>query len=131
MVDGPARPAGAGPRTAAAGTLPVDGELRREANASDLVDPIAPSASTAPGRTLYGVYCAPCHGMSGMGEGPVAKYYVPVGDLTSQEVQQHDDGWFYAVIVNGTKTMPSYGYELQRLERWQIVRFTRSLARNR
>jgi mono/diheme cytochrome c family protein len=130
MVDGPARPAGAGPRSAVTGTLPVDGELRRDLNATDLIDPIAPSAPTAPGRALYGVYCAPCHGMSGTGDGSVAKYYVPVGDLTSREVQQHIDSWFYAVIVSGTKTMPSYGHELQRMERWQIVRFTRSLARN-
>ena len=130
MVDGPSRPSGAGPRSAPAGSMPIDGELRRATNAAgDLIDPIDPSASTAPGRALYGVYCAPCHGMSGKGDGPVAKYYPSAGDLTKSDVQQHDDGWLYSVIVNGTEKMPSYAHELERMERWQIVRFTRTLAR--
>src|SRR5512146_191169 len=37
--------------------------------------PIAPSAvpeDPARGRTLYGIYCLPCHGASGKGDGLIA-----------------------------------------------------------
>jgi mono/diheme cytochrome c family protein len=58
----------------------------------------------------------------------VAKYFPRVGDLTSTDVQKHGDGWFYAIITVGTPTMPAYGHELDARERWQIVRFVRTLA---
>ena len=29
------------------------------------------------GKELYGIYCTPCHGESGKGNGPVAKKFVP------------------------------------------------------
>src|SRR4051794_24935817 len=83
MVDGASRPAGAGPRSAAPGTMPVDGELRDTPAARvEAIDPTGASAAVARGRALYGVYCAPCHGMSGAGDGPVATYFPAVGDLT-------------------------------------------------
>jgi len=129
MVDAPSRPASAGPRSAPPGTMPIDGELRRATDAAaDLINPIDASASDAPGRAMYGVYCAPCHGMSGKGDGPVAKYYPSAGDLTRSDVQQRSDGWLYLVIVDGTEKMPSYAHELTRTERWQVVRFVRTLA---
>jgi mono/diheme cytochrome c family protein len=129
MIDGPSRPAGAGPRSAAPGTMPIDGELRHVSTAGDeLADPIASSTAIATGAALYAVYCAPCHGMSGTGDGPVAKYYASVGDLTRRDVQEHSDGWLHAVIVNGTAKMPSFAHELDRRERWDVVRFTRILS---
>ena len=95
-------------------------------------DASEPPAVTLPmlitGRERFEVWCAPCHGMSGKGDGPVAKYYPPAGDLTRGDVQRHSDGWFYLVIVNGTEKMPSYAHELERTERWQVVRFMRTLA---
>jgi mono/diheme cytochrome c family protein len=62
-------------------------------------------------------------------DGAVAKYFPRVGDLGSPDVQQHTDGWLYALITSGTPVMPAYGHELDSRERWQIVRFVRTLAR--
>jgi S-disulfanyl-L-cysteine oxidoreductase SoxD len=108
--------------------MPIGGELRSPVDApNNMVNPIPATASVEAGRSLYGVYCAPCHGASGKGEGPVAKYYPPVGDLTRSDVQQKSDGWMYAVIVDGVGKMPSYAHELQPTERWQIVGFLRTL----
>ena len=50
------------------------------------------------------------------------------GDLTTSDVQRHADGWFYAVITNGTEHMPRSAHELDPSERWQIVRFVRTLG---
>ena len=76
------------------------------------------------------MYCVPCHGQSGSAtDAVIAKYFSRVGDLTSDEVQKHADGWFYAIVTSGTATMPAYGHELDSRERWQIVRFVRTLAR--
>lgn len=129
MADQPSRPAAAGPRSAVSGTLPMDGAFALDRNAADaLVSPIAPSHGTATGRVLYSIYCEPCHGNAGMGNGPIAKYYLPMRDLTSAEVQQHSDGWLYATIASGTEKMPRYSHELSGIERWEIVHFVRSLG---
>jgi mono/diheme cytochrome c family protein len=103
-------------------TNPADGERVANPLASD-------GAAIANGGALYAEYCTPCHGTRGAGtDGAVAKYFPRVGDLRSPAVQQHGDGWFYAVITAGTATMPPFGHELDPYERWQIVRFVRTLA---
>jgi mono/diheme cytochrome c family protein len=109
--------------------MPIGGALRVGPEAAEALPvPVDRSGPTTHGRSLYVIYCAPCHGMSGRGGGPVAKYYVPVGDLASADVQQHADGWLYTMITNGTDKMPSYAHELTVSERWEIVYFTRSLS---
>jgi hypothetical protein len=60
------------------------------------------------------------------GQGTVSRYFGPLRDLTSSDVQQHGDGWLYATIVNGTDRMPRYAFELTPDERWQIVHFLRA-----
>jgi mono/diheme cytochrome c family protein len=122
-LQGPRSPAeGVAPLGERGPTNPADGEV--VANPLSSVE-----AAIASGRALYGEYCTPCHGISGSGrDGAVAKYFPRVGDLRSAAVQQHGDGWLYAVISVGTATMPAYGHELDTFERWQIVRFVRTLA---
>jgi len=129
MVDASSSMGAAAPRPAAPQALPIGGALAPAPAAADaLRDPL--QASTAQrGGVLYAIYCAPCHGPSGKGDGPVAKYYVPVGDLTKDDVQRHTDGWLYGVIVNGTGKMPRYSHELGLVERWEVVRFVRQLPR--
>ena len=132
MANQPSRPAGAGPRSPARGSLPIDAEaaLDRDAAERQLRNPVDPSAPVDRGRRLYSVYCAPCHGMSGKGDGPVAKEYTPsMGDLTSDTVHGRGDGWIYGTITNGTDTMPRYAHELDPAERWQVVHFVRTLTK--
>lgn len=91
-----------------------------------LPNPIRSNAPVDAGRRLYDIYCVPCHGANAAGNGVVAPYFGSMTDLTSPEIQQHGDGWFYATITNGTERMPRYISELTPDERWQIVHFLRS-----
>jgi mono/diheme cytochrome c family protein len=131
MVDQPSPAASQGPRSPAPGAAPF-GRLEPidPAAGEAVVNPIPSDRSTiGTGKALYDGYCVPCHGASGSGrDGAVAKYFPRVGDLTSADLQKHGDGWFYAIITVGTPTMPAYGHELDARERWQIVRFVRTLA---
>jgi len=120
MVNQPSRPAAAGPRTPAAGAIAMEASpLEREASGRQPER----DASAERGRALYQKYCFACHG------GAVEQYFPPMPQLSSPEVQQHDDGWLYMTITRGTALMPSYGHELAPRERWEIVRFLRTMAR--
>jgi len=118
MADQPSRPASAGARPPAAGSVPASES-----------GPARSRGDLDTGRQRYSTYCAPCHGASGRGEGPVAREFAPpMGDLTSAEVQRRSDEWLFAVISNGTERMPRSAYELDRSERWAIVRYVRALG---
>src|SRR5262249_7228591 len=55
--------------------------------------PIAPTAdSVGRGQKLFGIYCTPCHGIGGKGDGPVTPRFIPPPDLTSAPVQAKSDG---------------------------------------
>ena len=129
MERGPALPPYAGPRPPAEGTLPTDGEipLQRWQIEQKTHNPIPPGARIEQGRALFNIYCSPCHGAQGSGEGPVAKVFVLPGNLRSREVQSHSDAWIYGTIRNGSNTMPRYGAELAPQQRWEVVQYIRSL----
>jgi mono/diheme cytochrome c family protein len=125
------------PREPASGTLAIDGERRLDrTRAEEVLHNPLDTSSAGRGRALYGIYCAPCHGISGTGDGPVPQHFmvgvtVRPADLTSEAVQRHGDGWLYATIANGTARMPSSHYELTPRERWEIVTFVRQMRASR
>lgn len=77
------------------------------------------------GPVLYRQYCASCHGISGRGDGPVAKSLrVEVPDLTRLAIRQGGvfdrdrveriiDGRFI-IGAHGSRTMPIWGEALSR-----------------
>jgi mono/diheme cytochrome c family protein len=132
MADQPSPATRQGPRPPDPGTRPLAETGPGDPPAAErATNPLpADDATIAYGRALYEMYCTPCHGTDGTGTGgAVARYFPRVGDLGSGDVQQHGDGWLYAIITTGTSTMPAYGHELDSRERWQVVRFVRTLAR--
>ncbi len=93
-----------------------------------LANPVrAEATSIAFGKQLYAIYCVPCHGESGRGDGPVGKKFpVPPMDLTNDFIQkQAFDSWIFATITFGGKLMPSYSNDLSPDERWHIVNYVR------
>ena len=119
-----------------AGTLPrTGGELtppreQREV-AAKRPNPISASAeSVATGQRLFAIYCTPCHGPGGKGDGPVSPKFIPPPDLTHPSIQKgRSDGYMQHVIGTGGAVMPAYGEALSPEERWHVVNFLRSLAR--
>lgn len=82
----------------------------------------------ARGKALFLTNCAPCHGESGLGNGPVAHLLKdqPKNLVTGQS-KDLPDGYLYGVIRNGILLMPSYADAMSSSERWQVVLFVRSL----
>jgi mono/diheme cytochrome c family protein len=115
-----------------AGIVPRErGELvvTREAYASRKNPVAASAASVARGGALFAIYCTPCHGAGGKGDGPVTPRFIPPPDLTSPQVQGRPDGHMAYYIGYGGAIMPAYGEAISVTERWDLVNFVRSLAK--
>lgn len=91
------------------------------------------------GRERFNIYCAPCHGQSGNGNGIVNARaqalaegtWTPPTDLTSQTVVERPAGHIYNTIANGIRTMPSYGAQLDPQDRWAVTAYVRALQLSR
>lgn len=114
-----------------AGTVPRDwGELvvSREAYAARK-NPISRTPeSVKRGEKLFAIYCTPCHGATGKGDGPVTPRFIPPPDLRSPQVQGRTDGQMSYYLGYGGAIMPAYGEALSVTERWEIVNYLRILA---
>lgn len=85
--------------------------------------------SVARGEGLYRIYCTPCHGAGGRGDGPVTPRFIPPPDLTGPQIQGRSDGRIAAYIGYGGAIMPAYAEALSVTERWDLVNYVRTLAK--
>ncbi|QQR88771.1 MAG: cytochrome c [Myxococcales bacterium] len=80
------------------------------------------------GQKRYAIYCAPCHGASGNGEGIVVKRgMLPPPSFHDPRLRHIPDGQLYATIRNGLGNMPSYRHMIPVQDRWAIVAYVRAL----
>jgi copper transport protein len=96
------------------------------------INPIPPnSESIAAGQNLYSTYCAPCHGISGLGDGPVGVTLNPrPADLRQHAIPGlHTDAQLFEWITNGFpgSQMPPFKTTLSDSDRWNLVNFIRTL----
>ena len=130
MVEQPAPAPYQNLRPPVAGTLPTHGEShldREQLEEAFSVNPVPSSdAALVRGKRNYDVYCTPCHGSTGQGDGPVSAVFLPPPDLGSSFIQENSDAWLYGAIRHGVRLMPRYGSELLPRERWEIVHFLRT-----
>lgn len=90
------------------------------------------------GQERFNIYCAPCHGLAGYGDGLVARRadelqegtWTPPTSLHSDAVRNRADGHIFNTITNGLRTMPAYGPQIPRDDRWAIVAYVRALERS-
>ena len=102
----------------------------REAAATRPNPVAATPESIKMGGALFAIYCTPCHGASGRGDGLVAAKFVPAADLTNPDLQKvRTDGYWESYLSAGGAIMPSYGEALSPDERWHVVNFLRTLAK--
>ncbi len=102
-----------------------------------LQNPVKGDGSTVSrGKRLFLQHCIPCHGESGTGDGALAKKlgYKPA-DLTLERLNRQSDGEIFWKISKGKKPMrdkkpmPDWEKELTERERWDVVSYLRTLAR--
>jgi mono/diheme cytochrome c family protein len=83
------------------------------------------------GQERFDIYCSPCHGRLGDGEGMIAKRGLelrrPPGNYHTDRLREMPDGHFYDVITNGYGAMYSYASRVQPQDRWAIVAYIRAL----
>lgn len=80
------------------------------------------------GAERYGIYCAPCHGADGDGQGMLfTRAQVTSADLRIARLRAMPDGQLYDVIANGLGLMPPYRAQIPPADRWAIVAFVRQL----
>lgn len=90
------------------------------------------------GREQFNVFCAPCHGRSGYGNGPVAMRaeelaqgtWTPPASFHTELVQTRPAGHIFNTISNGIRNMPAYGPQISVEDRWAIVAYVRALQRS-
>ena len=80
------------------------------------------------GRDQYNIYCSPCHGLAGFGDGMVVQRGYPTPpSFHSNRLRQAPDGHIFDVIGNGFGQMYGYGARVEPAERWAIVAYIRTL----
>lgn len=83
------------------------------------------------GRDRYDVYCAPCHGYVGDGDGMVVQRGFPrPPSLHSLRLRDVPVGYVFQVITRGAAAMPSYRSQIEPRDRWRIVGYVRALQRS-
>ena len=94
--------------------------------------PVSPdSTAIKGGKALYLDHCSDCHGKKGRGDGSnAADLEVKPSDLSRAAVLKQTDGELFWKISQGRKPMPGYGRKLTEEQRWQIIHYIRTLARN-
>jgi len=82
----------------------------------------------ARGQERFGIYCTPCHGFDGAGQGMAVKHgFVQPPTYHQDRIRHMPDGQVYATIENGVRNMPAYGPQIPTMDRWAIVAYVRAL----
>ncbi|MDG5765971.1 cytochrome c [Balneolales bacterium ANBcel1] len=79
------------------------------------------------GQGQYNVFCTPCHGGAGDGNGPVSDFGYIAASLHTDNAREMPDGEIYSAIYNGVRTMNSYRHLIKVEDRWAIVAYVRAL----
>jgi mono/diheme cytochrome c family protein len=80
------------------------------------------------GRDRFGIYCTPCHGLAGRGDGMVVRrgYRKPVS-FHDDKVRAQPIGYYFDVMTNGFGAMPDYAAQVPVRDRWAIAAYIRVL----
>ena len=85
----------------------------------------------ADAKALYNANCSPCHGERGRGDGPAAAGLNPrPADHSSPAVQGESDGALFWKLSEGRAPMPGYKKTFTDQQRWELINFIRTLAKN-
>jgi len=82
------------------------------------------------GQERYNIYCSVCHGMTGYGDGMVARRGFnkpPPASYHQDRLRQAPVGHFFDVMTNGWGAMPAYASQIPVEDRWKIIAYIRAL----
>ncbi len=86
----------------------------------------------ARGQDRYNIFCSPCHGLQGDGQGMVTMRGMKHPPTYHQDrVRNEPNGYYFDVITNGFGAMNSYSAQITPRDRWAIVAYVRALQLSR
>lgn len=84
------------------------------------------------GQERYGIFCQPCHGMQGDGQGMVAMRGMKHPPSFHEErLRAEPNGYIYDVVTNGFGAMYGYSSQISPPDRWAIIAYVRALQLSR
>lgn len=122
--------------TVARGHLDADDAFFRGRSADGSFIPSFPASLTVDetllrrGQDRYMIYCTPCHGALGDGNGITKTYGMgATATMLDERLRTMPSGEIYNTIANGKNTMRPYGDKLDAHDRWAVVAYVRALQR--
>jgi len=80
------------------------------------------------GQERFNIYCSPCHGRTGLGDGMVVRRgYRRPPSFADDRLRQASVGHFFDVMTNGSGQMPDYQSQIPVNDRWAIAAYVRAL----
>jgi mono/diheme cytochrome c family protein len=80
------------------------------------------------GQERFDIFCSPCHGRVGNGDGMVVERgFRPPPSYHVDRLRTAPVGHFYDVMTNGYGAMPSYASRVPVMDRWAIAAYIRAL----
>jgi mono/diheme cytochrome c family protein len=82
----------------------------------------------ARGRERFDIFCSPCHGRTGAGDGMVVQRgYRHPPSYHDDRLRNAPVGHFIDVMANGFGAMPDYAQQVDARDRWAIAAYIRAL----
>jgi len=119
------------PGTVARGHLPGDPAMETGKSGTGFVTaiPVAIDMKLLQrGQDRYRIYCTPCHGQLGRGDGMIVRRgYRQPPSFHIDRLRAQPAGYFFDVMTAGFGAMPDYADKLSVADRWAVVAYVRAL----
>lgn len=84
------------------------------------------------GQERYRIFCSPCHGLQGDGNGMIVMRGMKRPPSYHQDrLRQVPNGYLYDVVTNGFGAMLGYSAQIPPRDRWAIIAYLRALQLSR
>ena len=119
------------PGTVARGHLPGDETMETGKVGTGFVAAVPVAIDMAllkRGEGRYRIYCAPCHGQVGRGDGMIVRRgYRQPPSFHLDRLRAQPAGYYFDVMTAGFGAMPDYADKLSVADRWAVVAYVRAL----
>jgi hypothetical protein len=110
----------------------IDDDLLTTGKVNGQPSPVFPFPITSTdmdrGQERYNIYCSPCHGRTGEGNGMVVQRgFRQAASYHIDRLRQAPPGYIFGVITDGFGAMPDYHAQIAPDDRWRIVAYIRAL----
>jgi mono/diheme cytochrome c family protein len=104
----------------------AQGDLERDKQQT--TPPPVNAALLKRGQERFNIFCSPCHGLDGKGDGMVVRRGFPhPPSYFEPRLMQAPASTFYRAITDGYGVMYSYAARVEPRDRWAIVAYIRAL----